>query len=136
MLSRVRLFAIPWIYSPWNSQGQNTEVGSHYLLQGTFPTWGSNPDLSHWRQILCHLSHQGNTVIPQYRMCVCAQSLSRVRLFCNPMDYSLPGFSVHGILQARILEWVAISSSRASSPSRDPIFLSYVSCIGKWVLYY
>ena len=35
------------------------------------------------------------------------------------MDYSLPGFSVHGISQARILEWVAISSSRGSSPPRD-----------------
>ena len=34
---------------------------------------------------------------------------------CNPMDCSLPGFSVHGILQARILEWVAISFSRGSS---------------------
>ena len=32
--------------------------------------------------------------------------------FCDPMDYSLPGPSVHGILQARILEWVAMSSSR------------------------
>ena len=37
----------------------------------------------------------------------------------NPMDYSLPGSSVHGILQARILEWVAISSSRGSSQPRD-----------------
>ena len=38
---------------------------------------------------------------------------------CNPMDCSPPGSSVHGILQARILEWVAISSSRGSSRSRD-----------------
>ena len=37
---------------------------------------------------------------------------------CNPMDYSPPGFSVHGILQARILEWVAIYSSRGSSLHR------------------
>ena len=36
---------------------------------------------------------------------------------CNPMDCSLPGSSVHGILQARILEWVAISFSRGSSLS-------------------
>ena len=35
--------------------------------------------------------------------------------FCDPMDCSLPGSSVHGILQARILEWVAMSSSRGSS---------------------
>ena len=38
---------------------------------------------------------------------------------CDPKDYSPPGSSVHGILQARILEWVAMPSSRGSSPSRD-----------------
>ena len=38
---------------------------------------------------------------------------------CDPMDCSLPGFSVHGILQARILEWVTISFSRGSSQPRD-----------------
>ena len=50
-------------------------------------------------------------------MCVC-ESLSRVRLFCHPMDCSSPGSSVHGILQTRILEWVAIPFSRGSSQSR------------------
>ena len=45
---------------------------------------------------------------------------------CDPMDYSLPGSSLHGILQARVLEWVAISSSRGSSQPRDP---TRVSCI-------
>ena len=45
---------------------------------------------------------------------------------CNPMDCSLPGLSVHGILQARILEWVAISFSRRSFWPRDSI---WVSCI-------
>ena len=39
--------------------------------------------------------------------------------FFNPMDYSPPGFPIHGILQARILEWVAISFSRGSSQPRD-----------------
>ena len=39
--------------------------------------------------------------------------------FCNPMDCSLPGSSVHGILQARILEWIATPSSRGSSQPRD-----------------
>ena len=46
------------------------------------------------------------------------KSLSRIRL-CDPTDCSLPGSSVHGIFQARILEWVAISFSRGSSPPRD-----------------
>ena len=40
-------------------------------------------------------------------------------ILCKSMDYSLPGSSVHGILQARILEWVAIPFSRDSSPPRD-----------------
>ena len=48
---------------------------------------------------------------------VCAQSLGRVRLF-DPMDCSPPGSSVHGILQARTLEWVAISYSRGIFPTQ------------------
>ena len=47
-------------------------------------------------------------------------------ILCDPMDYSLPGFSVHGIFQARILEWVAISFSRGSYRPRDQ---TLVSCI-------
>ena len=42
------------------------------------------------------------------------KSLSCVRLFATPMDYSLPGSSVHGIFQAIVLEWIAISFSRGS----------------------
>ena len=45
---------------------------------------------------------------------------------CDPVDCSLPGSSVHGISQARILEWVALSFSRGSSQLRDRI---HVSCI-------
>ena len=48
------------LYSPWNSLGQNTEVGSRFLLQGIFPTQGSNPGLPHCRQTLYQLSHQGS----------------------------------------------------------------------------
>ena len=50
---------------------------------------------------------------------------------CDPMDYSPPGSSVHGISQARILERVAISSSRGASQPRDQTCISYVSCTGK-----
>ena len=45
------------LYSPWNSPGQNTGVGSLSLLQGIFPTQGSNPGLLHCGQILYQLSH-------------------------------------------------------------------------------
>ena len=44
-----------------------------------------------------------------------AKSLQSCPALCNPVDCSLPGSSIHGILQARILEWVAIPSSRGSS---------------------
>ena len=57
-LSCVRLFETQW-NSPWNSPGQNTGVGSLSLLQGIFPTQGSNPGLQHCRQILYQLSHKG-----------------------------------------------------------------------------
>ena len=59
------------------------------------------------------------------------QSASFVSV-CDPLDCRPPASSVHGILQARTLEWVAISSSRASSPPRDR---NWVSCIGRWALY-
>ena len=52
------------------------------------------------------------------------------------MDCSPPGSSVHGILQARTLEWAAIASSRGSSPPRDQTCVSYISCIGRQVLYH
>ena len=58
-------------------------------------------------------------------MCACAQSCPTL---CDPMDCSPPGSSVHEIFQARILEWVAISYSRGSSPYRDQIHISLVSC--------
>ena len=48
-------------------------------------------------------------------LCVSVQLLSRVQHFCNPFECSPPGSSVHGILQARIVEWVAMSFSRTSS---------------------
>ena len=53
---------------------------------------------------------------------------------CDPMDCSLPGSSVHGILQARVLEWVAISFSRGSSQPRDWTRVSHIEgrCFNLW----
>ena len=62
--------------------------------------------------------------------CLVAKSCSSL---CNPMDYSLPGSSVHGVSQTRILEQAAILFSRESSQLRDQI---HVSCIGRWILYH
>ena len=60
-------------------------------------------------------------------VCVCVQLLQQCPTPCNLMDCSPPGSSVHGILQARILEWVAISFSRGSSQPRDQTQVSCVS---------
>ena len=64
----------------------------------------------------CILTHAASTY-----------SLQSCPTLCNPMDCSLPGSSVHGILQARILEWVAVPSSRGSSLPRDQTHISYMS---------
>ena len=61
-------------------------------------------------------------------MCMCLT-------FCDPMDCSPSGSSLHGIFKARILEWIAISFSRGSSQPRDQTCASCISCIGRWILY-
>ena len=73
------------------------------------------------------------TFSPQWFVVVVAQLLSLLWLFCNPMDCSPTGSPVHGISQARILEWVAPSFSRGSSQPRD---WTHISCIGSWILYH
>ena len=61
--------------------------------------------------------------------CMHAKSLQSCLTLCNPMDCSPPGSSVHGILQARTLEWVAIPSFRGSSRPRDQTCILCGSCI-------
>ena len=84
-----------------NCPGQNTGVGSCSLLQGIFPTQGSNTGLPHCRWILYQLSHQGSLNVN-----TAAKSLQSCPTLCDPIDGSPPGFPVPGILQARTLEWV------------------------------
>ena len=70
-----------------------------------------------------------------YTLCVLSAVLSKLLqsclILCNPVDNSLPVSSVSGILQARILEWIAVPSSRGSSRLRDWIHISYISCIAR-----
>ena len=87
-----------------SQQGPSCPQGAYSLLGGA--------DMKYVR-MCCHFSH--------------------VQL-CDPMDCSPPGSSVHGILQARILECVAIPFSRGSSRPRDRTLVSCISCIGKWIL--
>ena len=90
-----------------DSPGQKTGMGCHALLQGIFPTQGLDPGLPHCRQILYWLGHQESEV---------TQSCQTL---CDPVNCSPPGSSIHGILQARVLEWVASSFSRGSSQPTD-----------------
>ena len=104
------------LYTAWNSPDQNTGVGSLSLLQGLFPTQGSNPGVLHCRRTLYLLNHQSEVKVTQ----LCPT-------LCDPMDYT-----VHGILQTRILEWVAFPFSRESSQPRDGTQV-YPHC--RWILY-
>ena len=67
--------------------------------------------------------------------CVHAKSPQLCPTLRDPVGYSPPGSSVHGILQARVLEWVAMPSSRGSSRPRDWTRVSHVSCICRRALY-
>ena len=77
--------------------------------------------------MLCNLSLQ---------LAAAAKLLQSCLTLCDPMDCSPSGSSVHGILQARILEWVAMPSCRGSSRPRDQTQISYVCCVHRQVLYH
>ena len=124
--------ATPWAPRPPTrpSRGPRRWVSAFPLLAAAAPN-GQGQGL-----VWSHLAGKGNTkTAPR---CpdgptseptgLHAQSLRRVRL-CKLLDSSPPGSSVHGIFQARILEWVAISSSRGSSRPRDGTHVSCVSCM-------
>ena len=83
-----------------DSPGKNTGVGCHALLQGIFPTQELNQGPLLCRQIRYQLSYQKESEVAQLGLTL-----------CDPMDCSLLGSSVHGIFQARVLEWGAIAFS-------------------------
>ena len=67
-------------------------------------------------------------LVPTTSVCMCTQSLRLCPSLCDPMDCSPAGSSVHGIPQARLLEWVTMPSSRRSSRPKDRIWVSCISC--------
>ena len=112
------------------------------------PTYLSGPQSPHMQNggRNAHLGILGglDKIIPFITYCLTrskhqyknnAKLLQLCLTLCDPMDCSPPGSSVHGISQARVLEWVAISSSKGSSELRNRTCVSYVSCIGRRVLY-
>ena len=95
--------------------------------------WSSGLLLNALWSLFSPSGSQGFPTQSLFSLCtVAVELLSHVQLFHNPMDCSPPGSSVHGILQGRILKWVAIPFSRGSSWPRDQ---TYVSCTGRQILY-
>ena len=80
---------------------------------------------------LCFLHHSTK---PFFYPCMCMLNCFGCVWLCDPVDCSTPGSSVHRILQARILEWVAMPSSRESSQPRDQTCITYISCINRQFL--
>ena len=92
-------------------------------------------------RILCYFLKKKKShlsfLLLQMSHCVCVRSVVQsCPTLCDPMDCSLSASSVHGIFQARILEWVAISSSKKSSRPRVQTLVSCISCIGRQILYH
>ena len=113
----------------WATRGQHVSSWWHILCSRCFgfivtSLWASSMHFGVFTKF--------HIVLSTSAACVHAQSYPTLG---DPMDCSPLSSSVHGISQARMLEWVAISSSRGSSPPRDPTHISCVSCIGRWILY-
>ena len=100
-----------------------------------------NPDNFIWR-LLRLPRFQSHSSFPDHlkldilhRVCLHAKFLQSRRALCYATNCSLPDSSVHGILQARVLERIAMPSSRESSRPRDQTRVSYVSCVVTWVFF-
>ena len=93
LLSRVWLFVTPWTIQSMDSPGQNTGVGSLFLLQGIFPTWGLNLGLPHCRQILYQLSHKGSPILKKNCLLFCP--LTEHREACSEFLRMIPGHKVY-----------------------------------------
>ena len=146
LLSRVRLLATPWTgaYQPPPSMGfsrQSTGVGCHCLLPHHFPT-GNQVQLTR-KDIIKYWMNKlmlGTQYVWYWVPSAAAKSLQLCPTLYDPMDCSLPGSSIHGILQARVLEWGAIAFSDGAPNIH--LFIQYliisflVSCawfpMGKW----
>ena len=136
LLSHVRLSATPWTvaYQASPSMGfcrQEYWSGLPFPSPGDLPDPGIKPAfpcLLHRRWIFLLLSHLGRPLgaLETLLLLLLLSRFSRVRLCATLMDCSLPGFSVHGILQARTLGWVAISFSKGSSRPRDRTWVSLI----------
>ena len=116
------------LYSPQNSLGQNTGVGSLSLLQGIFPTQGSNPGLPHCRQILYQLSPQGSPRILEWVVYPFSSGSSRPR---NQTRVSCIAGGFFTNLAIRLIECYVtfISTTRKQEENSKQIFFSVMSLL-------
>ena len=117
--------------SPLSLSSRGSLVLLHFLPKGWchLHVWGNwYFSQKSWFQLVPHPAwHFAWCTLHLNKQFSSVQSLSSVRLFATPSTGNLPGSSVHGILQARLLEWVAISFSRGSSWLRNWTQISYIA---------
>ena len=97
---------------PWDFPGKNAEVGCHFFFQGIFPIQGLKLSLPHLAGGFFTTEPPGEPILAYAAATKLLQSCPTL---CDPIDRSPPGSPIPGILQARTLEWVAISFSRHES---------------------
>ena len=103
----------PMNYRTWNTPGQNTGVGSLSFLQGNLPNPGIEPRSPALQVDSLPAEPQGKPCWLLAAAATAAKMLQSCLTLCDPRDSSPPGSAIPGILQARTLEWVAISFSSA-----------------------
>ena len=125
--------SLPRLLWAWDSSGKNTRVGCHSLLKGDLPGPRMEPKSPALASRFFTIEPPGKPTgfqeLGHGHLCMCARLLQMCLTLCDPTDYSPSDSTIHGILQARILEKVVISFSRGSSPPQG-------SGIGRWVLYH
>ena len=124
---------LEWVAVPFSRGSSQRRVRTQvsHTAGGLFTNWATREYISLWSSLCVHIKSQIDrhthiytlTVIKFFKWSQVAQSCPTL---CSPMDCSLPGSSVHGICQARVLEWIAISFSRGSSQPRDQTRVSRI----------
>ena len=111
------MFAYAWFYPHKGNAENHTQMNSAHRM--------------HKISVCTTQTSTSHLSSPRVGSRACLFSCFSCVWLCDTMDCSLPGSSVHGILQARILEWVAGLSSRGSSPPKDWTWVSCVFCIAR-----
>ena len=142
--STYQILQLPWKWDLTHFQSRTFLHKTRYDYRATCPSskaflpaqnliqWHS---LLHLRWIVFHffslLLYHLNWNLSYILCLLCAKSLQSCPALCSPMDWSPPGSSVHGILQARILERVVVPITRGSSQPREQTHVSSISCFGR-----